>query len=476
MPGDRSGHRSGHLPWFAPPKPSASPHTPVADHKPRNVLVVGAGLAGCTTAFELSSRGWNVTLFEQASKPASAASGNQAAVLRPHITREPTLASNFFTEGCQAMLELLHTVSTDKAAGDTLYVVTGALQLLTNAGEFADSDSYQKLDQRTSSSRAGITLNSETLFFPDAARVNIALLCQLLLDQSNVQFHANRRVLSIDSNALKRSGEDRERKQARWAVSSCQKNSSGVVEELITDHYDHVVLASGVAMDTLAEAEALSLIPARGQTTVLPAPSADLETILCGKQTVIPLDGGNEWQVGSTYQRNDLDATLRAEDNEENLASLEQMLGQRSDCGHSVSAQNLTTPASKSPQTIRSSWAEIRATTHDRLPVLGPLPDFTFYKTEYKDLQHGRAVSKYQPARYHDGLYVNGGYGSRGLSVAASCAKLLADTLERSVAEQPAADINVPINRSCNSQVMELLHPARFLVRQLRRDRAIRTD
>ena len=219
--------RSGHLPWFAPPRFENSPE--LTKRPPDNVLVVGAGLAGCTTAYELSRRGWEVTLLEQAPRPAAAASGNRAAVLRPHITREPSLASSFFTEGCQAMLELLHDVDADRktlaaaslptSERNVLYGLPGVLQLLSNAGEYPDSDHYEKLDHGTASRRAGISLHSGTLFFADAGWVDIALFCKALLDQSHVRFLADRRVLSIVKSE---NSEPRKPFASSWKVRSCR--------------------------------------------------------------------------------------------------------------------------------------------------------------------------------------------------------------------------------------------------------------
>jgi len=456
-PGTQTARQSAQLPWFAPPDSR--------QQLSGKLLVIGAGLAGCTSACELSRRGWNVTLLEQAPYPANAASGNRRAVLRPHITREPTLASTFFTDGCQAMLELLQSViANDKALAsanlaadesNALYGLPGVLQLLNNARDYPDSNDYQKLGSRESAYRAGIALNTETLFFKDAGWVNIALLCQSMHQSEH--------------GPLSKIGD------SGWTVRSCRQGSSEVRDEERVDTYDKVVLASGVAIAELAQSKALTLIPARGQTTVLPAPLGGLESILCGRQTVIPLNGGNSWQVGSTYQRNSLDANTNIADDRENLLALEQMLGNSVplrlgfDGAHSAPTSEFSSPLSSESDSelsnaIHGNWAGIRATTPDRLPVLGPLPDFAFYEKEYEDLRHGRAIHKYKSARYKNGLYINGGYGSRGLSVAASCAKLLADAIERDTTQ---SKVQSPMAKDL--KIMEMLHPARFLIRELRR-------
>jgi glycine/D-amino acid oxidase-like deaminating enzyme len=54
---------------------------------PLQIVVVGAGIAGCTVAFELSRRGFGVTLLDRASPGLEGASGGPVALLNPHRGR-----------------------------------------------------------------------------------------------------------------------------------------------------------------------------------------------------------------------------------------------------------------------------------------------------------------------------------------------------------------------------------------------------
>ena len=49
-------------------------------HAERHALIVGAGLAGCATAWALAEQGWRSTLIDRAAAPATAASGNPAGL------------------------------------------------------------------------------------------------------------------------------------------------------------------------------------------------------------------------------------------------------------------------------------------------------------------------------------------------------------------------------------------------------------
>ena len=100
--------------------------------------------------------------------------------------------------------------------------------------------------------------------------------------------------------------------------------------------------------------------------------------------------------------------------------------------------------------------AGIRASTPDRLPLIGPLPDASFYRTHYDDLSYGRHPASYPKARYHQGLYVMCGLGSRGFQLAPLSARFLASYITASASPLPASH-------------EKLLHPARFWVRSAKR-------
>ncbi|NUZ06291.1 FAD-dependent oxidoreductase [Schlegelella sp. ID0723] len=53
----------------------------------RRVAIVGAGLAGCATAWALAERGWQSTLLERGAAPAGAASGNPAGLFHGTVNR-----------------------------------------------------------------------------------------------------------------------------------------------------------------------------------------------------------------------------------------------------------------------------------------------------------------------------------------------------------------------------------------------------
>jgi tRNA 5-methylaminomethyl-2-thiouridine biosynthesis bifunctional protein len=101
--------------------------------------------------------------------------------------------------------------------------------------------------------------------------------------------------------------------------------------------------------------------------------------------------------------------------------------------------------------------AAIRTTTPDRFPYVGGIPSYKFYQQSYESLKHGRVKENFPDAEYQQGLFVLGGLGARGLTTSGYCAQLLGDL----------------INNKKQDALLSTMHPARFLIRQLRRGKPI---
>ncbi len=98
-------------------------------------------------------------------------------------------------------------------------------------------------------------------------------------------------------------------------------------------------------------------------------------------------------------------------------------------------------------------------TTPDRFPYVGALPNKTFYNKTYHDLHQGKQYKDYAEAEYQTGLFVLGGFGSRGLTTSGYCANLLSNLL------------NNTLEKSQQSH-LEYCHPARFVIKNLKRKQA----
>jgi tRNA 5-methylaminomethyl-2-thiouridine biosynthesis bifunctional protein len=89
------------------------------------------------------------------------------------------------------------------------------------------------------------------------------------------------------------------------------------------------------------------------------------------------------------------------------------------------------------------------------MPIVGPVPDVTWFETEYGDLKHGRPAQNYASASYLQGLYISAAHGSRGMTSCFLAAEIVAAQIEMTP---------LPVDQS----VIEAINPARFIIRRLK--------
>ena len=77
--------------------------------------------------------------------------------------------------------------------------------------------------------------------------------------------------------------------------------------------------------------------------------------------------------------------------------------------------------------TIVSSRASFRTSTHHRLPYIGPIVKADSFSSLYHDLQRGYPESRYSTPEFHPSLYITAGHGSRGLISSLAAGELLAN-------------------------------------------------
>lgn len=402
-------------PWFVPACASPDPE--------RRAVVIGAGIAGVSVAHALAERGWRVTLVEKQDRVAAEASGNPSGVVLPRLTADMDRQGRFSLAAFLHTTAWLHRLATRQPA--LSWQPVGVLQLL-EANRQAQLDQLalptsilECVDRATASARAGMEVASGGVIFPGGGWLSPPALCRALLaDQARrITVQTGREIIRL------------ERDEHHWRL----EDSRGQVTTAPV-----VVLATGHAVTRFAPNLELALASVRGQLTCLPAsPATDLKLPVCYDGYVIPACDGRH-TVGATYHRNDACQELRAEDDARNLTAL----------ARAVPAFAGATPC--------GGRVAFRASSLDHLPILGPVPDFDFYRRAYADLRHGRPAHRYPAARYRPNLFVSTAHGSRGLITAPFAAAWIAACLET----EP-----LPFE----TRILEAVHPARYLIRKLQR-------
>ncbi len=413
-------------PWYQYPSASTAQ---------RKAVVLGAGLAGLSTAWALTERGWQVTIIDRHADVAAEASGNLAGLVMPRLSVDNTLDEQFYAS---AFLHSRHRLHLLNAMGDEpVWFESGvylgldaakANKLLQRHDYFP---AYLRRAEPTDDAVLSPVLANEAFDVVELAAAGWALttkVCERMLQACDrVNRHAVN-MLQAEVSALHYTPDG-------WELRDGPGRSVHTAEV--------VVLANGTGINQLAETANLPVHSIRGQVTVLPVngKSQQLKQAVSFDSYVTPAFDGQHI-TGASYSLTETSRDLLESDQLENLRRL----------------QGFMPDVFSLPEALNGR-AGFRAVSADRVPLVGAVPDYEVFQRLYKDLHLGRRPSSYVEAECLPGLYITAGHGSRGLSSCLFSADILACMIDGSP---------LPVGK----RVLDYLNPARFIVRQLRRNRS----
>jgi tRNA 5-methylaminomethyl-2-thiouridine biosynthesis bifunctional protein len=409
-------------PWY---------RVPQTDTQQKSITILGAGIAGVTSAWVLAQRGWQVRLIDQLAAPAMAASGNPLGVVMPRLSLQSGAEGDFHLAAFALAVQQLNRLAAHYPELD--WQPAGVAQLASSQrivrhmrdGDF-DEQLVQCIDAEHLAEHSGLDLQQDALWFPLAGYLDPRQLCELLLDD------AGERVKFIGNSVIDRI----DYQPGAWRLYDAQ--------DQLVDSNAVLLLANGHQLGQFTQTRWLAPQPVRGQLSYLAAaePLAELRCPICYEGYLLPARHGRQ-VIGASFHPDDDSIELTDDDHQHNLQALQQWLRPVA----------IDTP-------VQGGRAAVRAATADRLPLLGGVADVDEFLNSYADLARGRPMSEYPPGGYQPGLYVNVGHGARGLSTAWLAAEIIAAEIE----QQPT-----PVY----AQVRDALQPARFLIRALKKGRSI---
>ncbi|MDP2152675.1 MAG: FAD-dependent 5-carboxymethylaminomethyl-2-thiouridine(34) oxidoreductase MnmC [Methylotenera sp.] len=390
-------------------------------------IVIGGGIAGCSSAYALAKRDIEVTLIERNSEIASAASGNPLAMLYPRLSGDD-LSSQFALDSylySLAFYQSLNLPTTD-------FSMCGMLQTVFNARELSrikkvaahnyPTSVLQYVSHDEASAIAGIPIDHDALYFPTAAWIQPKNLCKHLTQHPNITIINTQQVSQFI-------------KQAHGFEVYSQKQLLATADLLIiANANDAQQLLPDLPLHTKA---------VRGQVSVLDSTinSRKVNTIICSDGYLSP--------SAYTAQSHCLGASFS--DTEASATELRDVTPTQADHISNLNKLNNISPAlyQDLKQNLTGGRVSYRCTTSDYWPLVGELIDGANLT---KNPVRPSASPESLP--WISGLYINAAHGSKGFTNAPLCAELLASMI---------CGLPLPISNELVCQ----LNPNRFLLKAL---------
>jgi tRNA 5-methylaminomethyl-2-thiouridine biosynthesis bifunctional protein len=366
-----------------------------------------------------------VTLLERRDGVARETSGNPQGVLYLKLSAHGTPLTRLVLAGFGHTLRLLQRLERGQDWDDC-----GVLQLAFDdkeAGRQAQlatafpEDLLRPVSREEAQTIAGVALDCGGLYFPEGGWAHPPALCRHLAAHPNIRLQFHQEALEL------------RREDGQWCAYS---------GEALLVRAPVAVLANAAEITRFVE---LPLKRIRGQISRLPATAASraLKTVLCAEGYVAP-PRDDEHTLGASFRFDSTDLEPSAEEHGENLQLLREI---STDLADRLQIDRLE------PADLQGR-AGFRCTSPDYLPIVGPLADPGAFAKAYAVLGKDARQVPERPCPWLDGLYVNGGHGSRGLLSAPLAGELLAAWLD---------DEPLPVPRA----VAEACHPNRFALRRL---------
>ena len=412
----------------------------------KTAIVIGAGIAGYSTAKALADSGIAVTLLDKNTQPMQEASGNMQGVLFPKLSHQMGHLAQFNLYSFLYAQRFYQQAEFSQA-----FYATGMLQLI-NENKIDDADALidrfhqmpelvQKMDAKQASQLAGTTINQPCLWYPSTGwfrqkSIKDAFAKSL---QHGVDFHGDTEANQLHFN---------KNNALPWTVNA----NHCLTGKQLSYRADYVILCNAFAANNLLasldnDRYQLPLKNIRGQITQVDnLQLPPLKTTICHQGYITPADtlSPKAYNFGASYELKDDEPGLQQTSQDKNIHKLSQHLSEF-DLSHLKDI----------PLKGRTAF---RCTAPDYLPIIGPVPNPQDFQQRYKNLAKTAKAFIPETGHYYDGLMLNIGLGSRGFA----SAPLAAAIIRSYCLEQP-----FPISPA----LIHATHPARFLMRDIIRRR-----
>src|SRR5258705_3277412 len=420
--GKRDITLAGFAPAFVPrraPSRSTAPSGPS-----QHAMIIGAGLAGCATAWALADQGWTSTVLDRHATPAQEASGNPAGLFHGIVNPQDGAHARFNRAAAlQAERVVSRALREAGVAGD----VHGLLRLDDEPGGVdamrailaqtgLPPDYVRAVDANEASELAGIALTQPAWFYPGGGWVDPAGLARAFVDWAGnmTSFRGGANVHRL------------QRVDGRWRALDADSRMLSEANVVVLANAGDAIRLMGEAAGPMQTVTGQLSIAAQGLVGTLP------RLPVAGAGYLLPALNGTAI-FGATAQPGDAGITPRDEDHAYNLAQLRRLTGRSLEVD--IGSFN--------------ARVGLRSSTDDRLPIIGAVPDLDASAVATR-LDQPRFVPRVP------GAFVFTALGSRGITWCALGARTVA-----------AGIVGTP--SPLEADLLDAVDAGRFVSRQARR-------
>jgi len=412
-----------------------------------SIAIIGGGLASAHLALSLAERGQGAQIFCKDAELGQGASGNRQGAIYPLLTPENDELSRFFQQAFLFSRRRVQALTSAPADNQTpiSHDFCGVLQTAHDErsqlrldkiiqGQPWPSEIAYAVDAEQANAIAKINLDKPGFFYPLGGWVcpfeYAEAAIQKAMQLADVSVSLNTDILAI------------ERQSDGWVLLT-EKERFGPFAQL--------VLANGAELTQFDASNKLQISPFRGQVSHVPAQFqlSQLATVLCANGYLTPSHQGLHC-LGASYVKEPEHLDFCPQEQQENLMKMHE----------SYPNQSWLEDIDMSGNNARVG---VRMVTRDHFPMMGCAPDVAKILEDYEQHQLTKESRHYwqtTPAPVHQGLYILGGLGSRGLS----SGPLAAECLAAQLCGEP-----IPLDKATLCK----LNPNRMWLRKLLKGKAL---
>ena len=374
----------------------------------KNIVIIGAGITGCSLAHFLANTGWDVTLLESQDDIASGGSGNPVAAIYPKFMLNDKAYNDFMLKSFMFTTAWIDKLGLNKDD----YRFDGAIEILEEAyshkleinlsGGSVDQEKILTLIDKPILKKYLMNQDLSGLLFHRGGWVNPIGLCRHLVNHSNIKILTNQEIISI------------EKLNNEWTLKTKDQKIF---------KSDHVAICNAAYLHQFDLTQHLHTDAFRGQINwVNSTPFQMPSIVICDEGYLAPLMQ-NKHIFGATYGMNDFNKDLRLSDTKKNIASIKKI--HREFHNYCLAQKTISG---------RVSW---RASTKDRKPYVGRV-----FNNELFKKMRVRELAQTDQLPWLDNLYVASGFGSRGFTFAPYCTFVLANLINKNLSKDDKETLN----------------------------------